>query len=138
MTRLRRFLALAALAVSVVLLPACDSQEEDTPAGLYLTSRFEVEIDGEPTNVLAAGGRLEMVLRTNGTAWGRLVVPAELAEGEETEIEFEGTYSVSDDRVTFDHEADTFIRDVTWTYDSRRLEAQTDEITVVLVRQGLD
>ena len=134
---LNRITLLLILLAGSTALSACDTREEDTPVGLYEARLFEAEIKGETVNVLAAGGQLEMALRTNGTADGRILVPAELDEGEETEIRFDGTYTVSGERVTFDHEADTFVRDAAWTYDDGRLEAQTGEVTVVLVRQGL-
>ena len=137
MTHLRFFLFLFAAAFS---LSACDSDgTEDTPSGTYEATLFEVEIDGETVNVLAAGGDLRIDLRNNGTAAGVIIVPDELAEDPgDTRIEFEGTYSVSGDRVDFDHEADTFVRDADWTYDDGRLETADGEITVVLTRQGLD
>lgn len=86
-------------------------------------------------DVLAAGGFIEVALREDGTASGRVFVPAELADGEENDIEFAGTYTVSGNEVSFQHVEDTFIRDVVWTFEGERLRAETDMLSVVLRKE---
>jgi hypothetical protein len=127
---------LPAVLFAVLLLAGCDSNEtDDEIAGVYETTRFDVTIDGSTIDVLDAGGFIEMTLREDGTASGRLFVPEELAEGEENDIPFGGNYSVSGNTVTFDHEADTFIRDTEWRFDDGTLRAETDELEVVLRKE---
>lgn len=80
-----------------------------------------------------------MTLQEGGTVDdGLLVVPCSIPEAceadEEGEVEvtFEGTYDVDGDVVTFDHDADTFIRDIEWVYDDGALFTETDDLEVVL------
>lgn len=134
-----RFRLVLALAGAVLLpLAGCDSAEDDTPAGSYEATRFRATIEGETVDVLAAGGALTMRLRDDGTVSGRLVVPTSLAEGGEGDVPFAGTYTVtgsgSATTVTFEHEADTFVRDAEWAYDDGRLETDDSNLSVVLER----
>ena len=127
---------LPVLLVGVLPMGACDSatEDEDLP-GTYETTRFTAQINGETVDVLRGGGFVELVLRENGTASGRLFVPAALNDGEETDLTFAGTYTVSGNQVAFDHEADTFIRDVAWTHEGRTLRADSEDLSVVLRKQ---
>jgi hypothetical protein len=135
--RLATFLFTAFLTSSLILI-GCDSAEdgdENEIAGEYETTLFTAEIEDETVDVLAAGGFIEVTFREDGTVSGRLFVPEALAEGEENDIPFGGTYTVSGSEVTFDHEADTFIRDVEWMFSDGTLRAETDEISVVLRKE---
>ena len=127
-----RILHLCALAL-LVAATGCDSASDDSIAGTYAASQFIATLDsGETVNVLAAGGSITMTLTSDGRASGRLVVPESLAEDSEPITPFDGTYAVMGDTVTFDHEADTFIRDATWTRSGDQLRTQAFGITVVL------
>lgn len=129
-------LLLVALLVSPLAFSGCDSTDEDDEiAGAYETTSFTAEIEGETVDVLDAGGFIEMTLGEDGTVSGRLFVPEDLAGGEENDLPFGGTYAVSGNEVTFDHEADTFVRDVVWTYDDGALRTETDELSVVLQKE---
>ena len=76
-----------------------------------------------------------MTLRDSGGVSGRLFIPESLAAGEENDFPLDGTYTISGDVVTFDQEADTFIRDLEWSFDNGTLRTETSEISVVLQRQ---
>lgn len=132
-----RCLLVACISISPLLLNGCDSSEEgDGVAGEYETISFMVELGGETVDVLDAGGFIEVALRSDGTVDGRLVVPAALSEGEgAVDIAFGGTFVVSGDEVRFDHEEDTFIRDVVWRFESGMLSAENDNISVVLRKE---
>jgi hypothetical protein len=120
------------LALSFLALGGCDSTDDGTIAGSYETTRFTAVIDGEPVDVLGAGGRITMTLREGGGVSGRLVVPVPPAEDGEGDTPFAGTYARSGSTVTFDHEADTFIRDAVWTFSGGQLRTEAFGLSVVL------
>jgi len=72
--------------------------------GTYETESFMAVIDGENVDVLAEGGFVEMTLRADMTVDGRLFVPEPISgdEGFDTDVDLEGTYSISGNEVTFD------------------------------------
>ena len=131
-----RLMVLAVL-LSGVSVAACDSstEEERRIAGEYGTVQFTAEIEGETMDVLGAGGFIEMTLREDETVSGRLFIPEALAGDEENDFSLDGTYVVSGDVVTFDHEADTFIRGVEWIFENGTLRTETGEISVVLQQE---
>lgn len=127
---------LSLLVLGIFAFSGCDSTENDVGvAGNYEANQFTVQIEGEAVDVLSAGGFIEMTLRESGAVSGRLFIPEALTAGEENDFSLEGTYTISGDVVTFDHEADTFIRDVEWVFGNGTLRTETDGITVVLQRQ---
>ncbi|MEP0546295.1 MAG: hypothetical protein ABJF88_05135 [Rhodothermales bacterium] len=135
------FLLVGVLAAALSLT-GCDSDSNDEPtladvAGAYETTLFTVEIEGRAVDVLAMGGGLDITLREDGTASGTLAIPEELNEEGEGDVRllFGGTYALSGGEVTFDHEADTFVRDAVWTFHDGTLRAETDEISVILSKQ---
>lgn len=114
----------------------CDSTGDDLAVGGdYHATSFTITQDGTPTDVLAAGGSLDLELDPPdggvGTFRGRLVAPDLDGSGGFTEP-FSGTYAV-DDRgqegrapgldalVTFETTADVFVRDATWELRGDRL-----------------
>lgn len=126
----------AILLIGIFAFNGCDSTEDDVGvAGNYEASQFTVQIEGEIVDVLTAGGFIEMTLRDSGGVSGRLFIPESLAAGEENDFPLDGTYTISGDVVTFDQEADTFIRDLEWSFDNGTLRTETSEISVVLQRQ---
>lgn len=126
-----RFALILAL---VVALAGCDSSEPDTPpgaAGRYVATQFSAGA----TDVLALGGAVEITLSDDGRTVGRLVLPPSLADGDETEFSLAGTYRLNGDRVIFAQDADTFVRDATWTLSAGMLRGSFQNITVVLTTQ---
>lgn len=106
----------------------CDTQgpPEAEVAGTYQAETFVVTETGPPVDVLAAGGRLDLTLRSDGTFSSRLVVPGSLTEnGQSLDALFDGTFAVSGPDVRFFHGEDFFLRDVSWTYSGGRL--RTDD-----------
>jgi hypothetical protein len=144
-----RFLIPLPLAILLVLLPACDtfgSGDDDSPpsvTGSYETERLVVRTDTGTVDALARGSFIEMRLRPDNTVTdGVLFVPAEFTE-EDTQgsrrIEFGGTWSRPNDRtITFEHQADTFIRETEWQIANDTLRTETGEVRAVLVRRADD
>ena len=127
MTRLR-FLAAFAL---LLTLAACDSSDDDSVAGSYTASSFT----NDGTDVLAAGGTLQMTLTDDGRVAGRLTVPESLAEGEETDFSLDGTYMQTGSTIRFAQTEDTFVPLVTWTYGGGELRGSYRSTSVVLTKR---
>lgn len=72
---------------------------------------------GVPFDVLAIGGSLSIALHANGTTTGRLFVPGGGEDGGHLDADLDGEFVFNDetDEVSFAHEADTFLRDITLT-----------------------
>jgi hypothetical protein len=116
--------ALAPVAVIVlVLLSACDDPVAPKPitradvTRSFEATTFTVRTGAITTDVLAHGGILNVTLREDGTTTGRLFAPDAVTGEGDFDADLAGTFSFVDssDEVTFEHPADTFVRDVTFT-----------------------
>lgn len=117
--------ALAVLAVIV----ACDESivppEEATPAvialedvlGAYTAVTMTTTTGGSTTDQLARGTTLDLTLNADGTTTGRLFVPDGREEGGDLDADLAGTFSYDADtgELSFEQEADTFVRDMVFT-----------------------
>jgi hypothetical protein len=137
--RLSTVLFLATLAGTM----ACsdDAGLQPTAVGVYTATAFSASVDGDETDLLQAGAQLTITLTETGTTTGTLVVPAAFTEsGTEETFSLEGTYDYDSATgiVTFDHPADTFIRDVDWTLNGTELHGEfvngTTSISATLER----
>lgn len=131
-----------AIVVSTLLLAswamaACDEDDPIGPmaeaSGSYVATTF-VAKDGD-VDWLADGLTLSIELDDDGTTSGTFFVPGGGEEGEDVTSDLTGTWTRDGDEVEFDHTADTFIRDVVWTYDDGTLSVDNSELNVVLTRQ---
>jgi len=132
--------------IGLFSLTACDTFEDNGPSresvtGDYDTETLTVKTDSGTVDALAKGTYIEMKLAPgNEVKEGSLFVSPEFTE-EDTEgsrrIGFAGTWArPTDSTITFDHQADPFIRDTKWYYDSDTLRTSTSEVKAVLVRRG--
>lgn len=134
-----RLLIAPVLLIGVV---ACDTLgSEDDPAppatGSYEAHTLTVQTDTGSVDALARGTFIEMRLRPDNTvADGVLMISSEFTEEDvdgSRRVEFAGTWSqTSDSTVTFDHDADTFIRDTEWHFANDTLRANNGEVKAVL------
>ena len=136
---MRRILRQVLLVFSLPFAFACnDALSPEALAGTYVATTFT--FSGPVTgDVLSAGGSFTITLNADGTADGSLFVPASLAGGVALNTNLVGTYTLVGETITFTHEADTFVRDATWTVDGSELHGTGTfsgvTITVVLSRQ---
>lgn len=141
-----RFLIPFVLTALLVMLSACDTfgSDDDSPppvTGFYETERLVARTDTGAVDAFARGSFIEMRLRPDNTVTsGVLFVSAEFTE-EDTQgsrrIEFGGTWSQpNDSTITFDHQGDTFIRDMEWQIANDTLRTETGEVRAVLVRRA--
>lgn len=80
--------------------------------------------DGSEVTVdwLAEGASILLDLHEDGTTSGNLFVPGADEDGGDIDEDLVGTWSVSNEGgVTFEHEADTFVRDMPFLYEHGRL-----------------
>jgi hypothetical protein len=125
--------------LAAVLVAACGDSTAPTMAsvaGSYTATTFTVTETGGTTNVLAAGGSISLTLAAAGTTGGRLFVPGGGEGGGDFDEALTGTWTLQDSTVTLDHDADTFLRDMTLTFRSRRQlvgQGTFTDVTVAVV-----
>ena len=112
---------LCALAVSVA---ACgedgtgpDEIEQSDVVGSCYATTFETTEDNQTTDQLAEGAELTITLDSDGTTTGNLFIPGGAEDGSDLDESLAGTwsFSASSNSVSFDQNADTFVRDLTFT-----------------------
>ena len=125
--RAQTALLLLALAAAAALPAGCDDPVYPPTmrdvAGTYTATNFEVTTATGTTDLLAAGAEITLVLNLNGTTAGRLFVPGGNDDGSDLDADLTGTWSVASWDVHLQHSADTFLRDITLTWDDGTLTA---------------
>jgi hypothetical protein len=102
----------------------CEDTAEPTPAsvsGVYEAVAFTTSTDGTVIDHLAAGADLEITLAGDGTTTGVLFIPDADEGGGDFQADLAGSWTLDDGIVTFDHAADTFVRDMPFEYRDGRL-----------------
>jgi hypothetical protein len=104
-------------------------------AGSYAATSFTVTEAGGTTDVLSTGGSITLSLTAGGTTNGRLFVPGGAEDGSDFDEDLTGTWALQDSTVTLDHDADTFLRDMTFTVRGQQLvgEETFSDVTVAVV-----
>ena len=120
--------AAATLLFALVAVAACDDNTNPTDgiAGTYQAAELTIADESGSIDLLAAGAELSIVLTAAGATSGTFVIPAAYSEsGLEETLSLAGTYEydAAAQSATFDHEADTFIRDVAWELEGGNLHA---------------
>lgn len=114
-----RYAAIAAAATTAALL-GCVRIEFVTGTnfitGTYAAALFLVTPAGQSQiNVLAAGGSLTIVIDAAGNTTGALHVPASVNGGTTLNESMAGTADIGGLTVSFNQNADTFVRDLIWS-----------------------
>jgi hypothetical protein len=107
----------------------------DSVAGTYQATTFTFTGASTPTDLLAMGASVTIILAPDGTTSGRMFVPGVGAGGGDLDADLAGTWALTGAAVTFDQSADTFMRDLPFTVEPSRLRTRGtfDAETVVLV-----
>ena len=134
---------LLALAVSVANScgeDACACTPAETLVGTYNATRLRFTPSGQATvDALAAGATITLTLSGSGATSGTFFVPASLNDGVPLTLDLSGTYQSTTGHVTLSHGADTFLRDVGWTWNGNTLTTNGSaggvQYDVVLTRQ---
>lgn len=116
--------ALVVLYTLAVVVGACgtngtgpDEIEQSDVVGSYEATTFETTENGETTDQLAAGAEFTITLTSDGTTTGNLFVPGGAEDGGDLDASLAGTWTFNGNghTVEFDQDADTFVRDMTFT-----------------------
>lgn len=91
--------------------------EKPDVIGEYRATTFDLTVGGETADQLARGAELTIDLNADGSTTGQLFVPDGAEDGDDLDVSLAGSWSFDDQAktVTFDQEADTFVRDMTFT-----------------------
>ena len=99
---------------------ACGSSDEPSSspiAGSYVATSFHTTGTSGQRDELAAGATLQITLNANGTTTGHFhFVPP--GSDPVFDADLTGTWTANGSVVTFDHAADTFIRDMPFDWSS--------------------
>lgn len=133
------------------LLAACGDEEATDPdpsirmaevAGDYAAEgdqgTFVTTADGQTVDRLAEGASVTITLTADGVTSGHLFAPGAEEDGSDFEADLAGTWSLRNDTVEFSHEADTFMRDMSFEVEDDRLsgdEAFLDERIQIVLRK---
>lgn len=120
----RRTGVLSFLCTFTVVAAACgengtglDEIEQSDVVGSYQATTFETTENGQTTDQLAEGAEFTITLNSDGTTAGNLFVPGGAEDGSDLDASLAGTwtFNANSNTVEFDQDADTFVRDMTFT-----------------------
>jgi hypothetical protein len=98
-----------------------DSSGPASAAGTYTATSFtSTPTGGAPRNEIAAGSTIDLVLTPGGTTSGHFHLAA-FAGDPAVDFDLTGTWTIVGSTVDFEHDADTFIRDMDFTFDGNTL-----------------
>lgn len=148
---MRRSLLFLALVLAIPSLWACteDATGPDPIAaavvgewhlgGEFGAFSLTTIIDGEVTDWLSLGARVELDLHEDGTTSGSLFIPGGDEDGGDFDADLSGTWDVRAGLVHFEHDADTFIRDMPFSLQGNTLHGDEtfsgDRVILTLVRR---
>jgi hypothetical protein len=110
-------------ALLTLALAACDDDPTApaSPVGTYEATSWTATEGSTTTDVLEAGGSFTITLTSQGTTTGRVFVPASVTGEGDFDADLAGTWTQSGSTIDFDHEADTFVRDMLFTLQGSTL-----------------
>ncbi len=134
---------IVAVLVAVGTLTACGDDgavDPDSIAGAYTATTFRATPTGAAEiNVLGEGGSLVITIASGNATTGTLSLPAAVTGTVATQASMAGTAVRNGSGVTFTQSADTFVRDLNWTFASNTLSVTNQSVggatyTIVLTR----
>jgi hypothetical protein len=94
-------------------------------AGTYYATSLTVTDAGGMHDILAAGGsHIVLTLMTNGTVGGSMLIKGGNSDGSDFAADMVGTWQLARGEITFDQNADTFVRDATFRAGKGSLSAE--------------
>jgi hypothetical protein len=100
------------------------SPTEETVAGSYTATTFELSSVVGNINLLGGGATVTLDLATDMTTTGRLFVPTGITGGSALEEDLAGTWSLTDSTVTFEQPQATFLPDIQFVASANRLTGE--------------
>ena len=109
-------------AIGVLLAFGCDdsSGPDDSPAGAYHATSLVSTESGQSTNHIANGSTIDLTLTSQGTTSGLFHIVTSAA-GPGLDANLAGTWTINGSTVELDGSADTFMRDMEFTYNGNTL-----------------
>jgi len=136
--------AYAALAYALVIsVTACGSDDEGLVApfevsGTFTATELKTTTAGVTTNQLAAGASVSLVLNSDGSTLGRLIIPASTSPAIDASLVGRWALLANGD-VDLTMAADTFLRDMIFSVSGNTLVGDqtfgTTRIQIVLTKQ---
>lgn len=114
-------LAIAALLLTSASCSSSTSVSNTLSGGYALTRLRTTSSTGAVTNQVAAGAGGTLTLTTDGASSGTLHVPADAELGSATDLSLAGHWSQANGVVTIVTTADTFLRDMQFTWTGSQL-----------------
>jgi len=125
---MRALISAIVVAGLTLSLAACGddafSPTVENVSGSYTAQTFTATSVAGTVDLLALGAEVSVTLEEDGDTTGDLFVPGGGEGGEDLEADLAGTWTLSGSTVTFDQDADTFLRDVEFTAEEDRLTAE--------------
>ena len=128
--------------LALLVAGACRNPEDPDPlVGTYYATTFTMSTPGQGTvNVLAAGGSLGLNVANNYAVTGTMIIPASVNGGATRIVSMNGVLDTAGTGIRFVQAANSFVRELTFTFVDDRLEAvnQTVDGTtydLILARQ---
>lgn len=132
MARTARNTALALIMALVAVACSDDPVRPDPPtmtkvAGTYVASEKTGKLtliseDDEEIDLLAEGAEIKIELDKDGTASGRIFVPAVGDDEEELEVDLDGSWTLKGDTVRLSHDTETFLHELSLRVKNGKLE----------------
>lgn len=129
--------------VAIGTLAACgddDAIGPDAIVGVFTATTFRVTPAGAAEiDVLQEGGSLVITIGGANATSGSLALPASVTGTVASQTSMAGTAARNGNGVTFDQSADTFVRDLNWTFANNSLSVTNQSVggatyTIVLTR----
>ncbi len=118
----------------IVFLFACAEDKPTAPPtndklakevlGKYSTTEFKLTLENKaPIDILSVGGYIEIELYDDKTTTGIFYLPdtLNLTGGGEVVADLSGTYSIKNNKIKFQHTADTFLRNIEFSLIGKKL-----------------
>jgi hypothetical protein len=137
-------LARAVLLIFSVLTLAvmsCESGNEPSSiAGTWVATSFVfTEVGEPPADVLAMGGSLSITIASTNATTGTMTIPGALVGGSDITLNMAGTARRTGNTIEFDQAADSFVRDIPWTFTGNTLRGTRSDagvtVDITLTRQ---
>jgi hypothetical protein len=112
--------------LALLMIVGCDSNPlvVDTLSGDYFLKRLVMtSSNGTQTDLAAAGAKSSLTLTTDGRSTGSLFLPSTPQTGPATTLDLAGHWSQVEGVVVITTNADTFVRDIPFTWTGSQLES---------------
>ncbi len=109
------------------------------PGGAFGAIVFTADSFDASRDLIADGASIGLELREDGTATGWLFIPVNVIGVPDYEADLAGTWSLEGNVVRLQHDADTFLRDMSFIFEDDRLQGEQQDsgvtVRVILARR---